>query len=87
MAVIEAQKLGAAVLVPNQGGAVELVHTNHIIYGTSSKDLYEALQEILNKDEDEKIKILKEMMLDSVENVTQMPTLEQYAKKLVSEVY
>lgn len=80
LAVIEAQKLGAAVLVPNYGGAAELTDSEFQIKDTSTEELVKAIQKTLENDN------LEKMRKDSAKRSKEYMLLPDFANKMV-EIY
>ena len=80
LSVIEAQKLGSAVIVPSYGGASELTDKEFQIKDTKPESLIEAINKALKSDN------LTKMRKDSEERNKKYINLEEYSKKMV-ELY
>ena len=78
LAVIEAQKLGAAVLVPSYGGAAELTDSEFQIKDTSPEKLVNAIQKALEKGN------LEMMRKDSAKRSKEYMLLPDFAEKMVN---
>lgn len=80
LAVIEAQKLGAAVLAPGYGGAAELTDSEFQIKNTSPEELVRAIKNALVEEN------LKKMREDSARRSKKYLLLPDFAEKIV-EIY
>ena len=80
LAVIEAQKLGAAVIVPSYGGASELTDPEFQIKNTESDELVIAIEKALYGDN------LGKMRADSAKRSKEYMLLPDFANKMV-EIY
>lgn len=81
LAVIEAQRLGAALLVPAYGGATEMTDKKYQIKDTSPEALINALNEIIDNDE-----VLEYMRNDSLKRTSEYKTLQEYTKE-IEQIY
>ena len=80
LSVIEAQQLGAAVLVPSYGGAAEMTGGPKIENETALS-LVTAIQKTYGDD-----KLIAEMRADSIQRAKKYPTIEEYEEK-IEELY
>lgn len=77
LAVIEAQKLGAAVIAPGYGGASELTDKEFQIKDTSPKALIEAIQKALSGNN------IERMIEDNKKRIKNYLLLPKYGKEIV----